>query len=83
MADMATVNEWTRNGKGLQTESGHWINNDLCSSNRRANFIAREERRKRQKRQKLDGTGGYILYSNVNGLINKTKYEHVYVYMMT
>ena len=23
------------------------------------------------KRQKLDGTGSYILYSNVNGLINK------------
>ena len=23
------------------------------------------------KRQKLDGTGGYILYSNVSGLINK------------
>ena len=23
------------------------------------------------KRQKLDGTGGCILYSNVNGLINK------------
>ena len=47
MADMATVNEWTRNGKGLQTESGHWINNDLCSADRRANFLAREERRKR------------------------------------
>ena len=49
MADMATVNEWTRNGKGLQTESGHWINNDLCSAERRANFLAREERRKRLK----------------------------------
>ena len=49
MADMATVNEWTRNGKGLQTESGHWINNDLCLADRRANFLAREERRKRLK----------------------------------
>ena len=49
MADMATVNEWTRNGKGLQTESGHWINNDLCSANRRANFLACKERRKRLK----------------------------------
>ena len=49
MADMAIVNEWTRNGKGLQTESGHWINNDLCSADRRANFLAREERRKRLK----------------------------------
>ena len=49
MADMATVNEWTRNGKGLQTESGHWINNDLCSADTRANFLARKERRKRLK----------------------------------
>ena len=49
IADMATVNEWTRNGKGLQTESGHWINNDLCSADRRANFLSREERRKRLK----------------------------------
>ena len=46
MVDMATVNEWTTNGKGLQTESGHWINNNLCSAGRRANFLACEERRK-------------------------------------
>ena len=49
MADMETVNEWTRDGRGLQTESGHWINNDLCAADRRANFLAREERRKRLK----------------------------------
>ena len=48
MADIA-VNEWTRDGKGLQTESGHWINNDLCVPDRRSNFLAREERRKRLK----------------------------------
>ena len=47
---MATVNQWTRNGKGLQTESGHWINNDLCSADRRANFLTREERRKTEVR---------------------------------
>ena len=40
MADNATVNEWTRNGKGLQTESGNWINSNLCSADRRANFLA-------------------------------------------
>ena len=49
MADAATVNEWTRNGKGLQTESRHGINNDLCSADRRANFLAHEVRRKRLK----------------------------------
>ena len=49
MADMETVNEWTRGGRGLQTESGHWINNDLCVADRRANFLAQEERRKRLK----------------------------------
>ena len=49
MADIAAVNEWTRDGKGLQTESGRWINNDLCAADRRSNFLAREERRKRLK----------------------------------
>ena len=49
MADMATVNEWMRNGKGLQTKREHWINNDLCSADRRANFLTHEERRKRLK----------------------------------
>ena len=49
MADMATVNEWTRIGKGLQTESRHWINNNLCSADRGANFLAHEERRKQLK----------------------------------
>ena len=49
MADVAATNEWTRDGKGLKIESGHWINNDLCAADRRSNFLAREERRKRLK----------------------------------
>ena len=48
-----TLAEKTRNGKGLQTESGHWINNDLCSADRRANFLACEEKRKRLKDRSL------------------------------
>ena len=47
MADAKVVEEWTRDGKGLQTNSGHWINKDLCSADRRANFLARQERKKR------------------------------------
>ena len=46
---METVNEWMRDGQGLQTESGHWINNDLCAAEQRANFLAWEERRKQLK----------------------------------
>ena len=49
MVDEGTVDEWTNNGKGFKTDSGYWINNDLCSADRRANFIARQERRKRMK----------------------------------
>ena len=52
MIDAETVTEWTRDGKGLQTDSGHWINKDLCSADRRANFLARQERRKRLKDKK-------------------------------
>ena len=45
------ANDWTKDGKGLKTASGHWINKDLCAADRKANFLSREERRKRiQKR---------------------------------
>ena len=47
MVDEATVLEWTKNGKGLKTESGYWINKDLCAADRNSNFLARQERRKR------------------------------------
>ena len=34
-------------------------------------FSCSQREKKTTKRQKLDGTGGYILYSNANGIINK------------
>ena len=49
MTDKDTVKEWTRYGKGLLLESRHWVNKDLCAADRRANFLARQERRKRIK----------------------------------
>ena len=51
MTDIDAVNEWTRDGKGLQLDSGYWVNKDLCMADRRANFLARQERRKRLKNQ--------------------------------
>ena len=45
------ANDWTKDGRGHKTGSGHWINKDLCAADRKANFLSREERRKRiQKR---------------------------------
>ena len=45
------VRDWTKDGKGHKTESGHWINRDLCAADRKANFLAREERRKRMEKK--------------------------------
>ena len=45
------VKHWTKDGKGHKTESGHWINKDLCAADRKANFLAREERRKRMEKK--------------------------------
>ena len=45
------VKNWTKDGKGHKTESGHWINKDLCAADRKANFLAREERRKRMEKK--------------------------------
>ena len=47
LKDERLVKDWTKDGKGHKTESGHWINKDLCAADRKANFLAREERRKR------------------------------------
>ena len=47
MSDVDNVDEWTRNGRGHKTESGFWINKDLCDADRKANFLARKERRER------------------------------------
>ena len=51
MVDEATVLEWTKNGKGFKTETGYWINKDLCVADRNLNFLARQERRERMKRK--------------------------------
>ena len=51
MTDIDAVNEWTRDGKGLQLDSGYWVNKDLCMADRCANFLARQERWKRLKNQ--------------------------------
>ncbi|KAL5260526.1 hypothetical protein ACHWQZ_G010608 [Mnemiopsis leidyi] len=29
------VQEWTKDGKGYRTDSGHWINKDLCAADRK------------------------------------------------
>ena len=47
LVDEETVDYWTDDGKGYMTESGHWVNKDLCAADRRANFLVRSERRKR------------------------------------
>ncbi|KAL5255516.1 hypothetical protein ACHWQZ_G010921 [Mnemiopsis leidyi] len=45
------VQEWTKDGKGYRTDSGHWINKDLCAADRKSSFLAREERRKRMEKK--------------------------------
>ncbi|KAL5263848.1 hypothetical protein ACHWQZ_G005055 [Mnemiopsis leidyi] len=45
------ANEWTKDGRGHKTASGHWINKDLCAADRKASFLSREERRKRQQKK--------------------------------
>ena len=45
------ANDWTKDGRGHKTGSGHWINKDLCAADRKANFLSREERRKRTQKR--------------------------------
>lgn len=47
LVNESAVDYWTDGGKGYKTESGVWINKDLCKADRKANFLARSERRKR------------------------------------
>ena len=47
LVDEECVDYWTDGGKGYLTDSGHWINRDLCRADRTANFLVRKERRKR------------------------------------
>ena len=49
MSDEENANDWTKNGKGNKTESGFWINKDLCDADRKANFLSRQERRSRMQ----------------------------------
>jgi hypothetical protein len=51
LKDEELVKEWTKDGRGHKTESGHWINRDLCAADRKASFLSREERRKRQQKK--------------------------------
>ena len=47
LVDEATVEYWTDSGKGFQTDTGFWVNKDLCEADRKANYLVRRERRKR------------------------------------
>ena len=47
LVDEESVDYWTDGGKGYRTDSGYWINRDLCRADRTANFLVRAERRKR------------------------------------
>ncbi|KAL5260511.1 hypothetical protein ACHWQZ_G003491 [Mnemiopsis leidyi] len=51
LKDEDLVNEWSKDGKGHKTASGHWINKDLCAADRKANFLSREARRKRTQKK--------------------------------
>ncbi|KAL5265985.1 hypothetical protein ACHWQZ_G006580 [Mnemiopsis leidyi] len=51
LKDEELVNEWSKDGKGHKTASGHWINKDLCAADRKANFLSREARRKRTQKK--------------------------------
>ena len=47
MSDEENANDWTKNGRGNKTQSGFWINRDLRDAERKANFVARQEKRVR------------------------------------
>ena len=69
MSDEENTNDWTKNGRGNKTQSGFWINWDLCDADRKANFVARQ---KGQDELCSDmEKSARIFYTNANGLINK------------
>ena len=47
MSDAENADDWSKSGRGNKTQSGYWINQDLCDADRKANFVSREERRAR------------------------------------
>ena len=57
MVNVETANKWTNNGKGFKTnfelDTGKfaYLNPDLCKADRTANFLAREEWRKRRNQR--------------------------------
>eukprot|EP00116_Pleurobrachia_bachei_P008689 sb/3468951/ len=51
MKNEATANFYTMNGRGKKTESGQYINRDLCKADRHAMFMVRQARR--QSRQQV------------------------------
>jgi hypothetical protein len=48
MVDQTAADYWCDFGKGFKTVDGHYINPDLCKADRKASFLAREEKRKRR-----------------------------------
>ena len=45
MKDETTANFYSMNGRGKKTDSGHYINRDLCKADRHAMFMVRQARR--------------------------------------
>ena len=45
MKDEKTANFYSKNGRGKKTESGQYINRDLCKADRQALFLIRQARR--------------------------------------
>jgi hypothetical protein len=48
LVDENAVDWWTDGGKGYLSDSGYWVNRDLCEADRKANFLVRSEWRKRK-----------------------------------
>ena len=57
LMDKASADYWHNNGRGRKVEGTElYINQDLCAADRHANFLAREEFRKRQKAKNSPST---------------------------
>ena len=71
------VKDWTINGKSHKTECGDWISKDLCEADRKANFLAREEKRKNIQDGEEDQELTYLIifYSNAQGYAGLTSHK--------
>ena len=57
LVDKSSADYWHNNGKGRKVEGTQlYINQDLCVADRHANFLAREEYRKRQNAKNISPT---------------------------